>query len=275
MLFVHRSGVYLYTPGSSQPEQVTKEIPNFWSTINWDAGETVWCCADEEHKEIRIGLPVGCATAPNICLTTNYQEGLDGPIHFSEFTSREIAMGGARKWSVDDIQGYAAVRCERQLPMNASPRASFRQSQILIASSAPDGTVQAIVPGVYSDNGQGIDCQYETVCDPGNMAVAMLGGMSVNATGAGRMTVSVLAARSFVTSPGQPESGPTATREIALPPFSLTPENWKGYSAGARGQNERFRSRFTNGKKPDSWFALKHVNLFTRPLFSGRTSGGR
>ena len=30
-------------------------------------------------------------------------------------------MGAARKWSLDDIAGSVAVRCERQLPENASP----------------------------------------------------------------------------------------------------------------------------------------------------------
>jgi hypothetical protein len=274
LLFVHRSGVYAYTPSSAQPELLTKEIPEFWSTINWDAQEMVWCCVDEESKELRIGLPVGKATAPNLCLTMNYLEGMAAPIHFSEYAGKEMAVGGARKWSVDDIAGYTAVRCERQLPESSSRFGSFRQSQILIASSSPDGTVQAITPGVYQDNGEGIDCQYETVCDPGNMAVSMLGGVSANALGQGLMHVSVMAARSFVTSAGGSEQGPTATREIKLQPFRLTPENWKGYSAGARGQNERFRCRFTNGKTPAAWFGLKYVNLFSRPLFSGRTSGG-
>jgi hypothetical protein len=278
MLFVHRSGVYLYTPGTPQPELITKELPNipgcFWSTVNWDAEQTVWCCVDEENKEIRIGLPVGTSTVPNVCLTLNYQEGLEGPIHFSQYVGKEIAMGAARKWSVDDIAGFCGVRMERTLLMNASPFGSQRQSQILIASSSPDGTIQAISPGVYNDNGQGIDCQYETVCDAGNMAVSMLGGLSINALGNGRMNVSVMVARSFVTSPGVGGQRPMETREIKLAPFLLTPENWKGYSGGARGQNERFRGRFTNGKVPDAWFALKYINLFTRPLFSGRTAGG-
>jgi hypothetical protein len=278
LLFVHRSGVYAYSSGSTQPELITKELPGtpgcFWSTINWDAEQTIWCCVDEENKEIRIGLPVGTSTVPNVCLTLNYQEGMDGPIHFSQYIGKEIAMGAARKWSVDDIAGFCGVRMERTLPMNASPFGSQRQSQILIASSLPDGTVQAVTPGVYNDNGQGIDCQYESVCDPGNMAVSMLGGISANALGSGLMDVSVMVARSFVTSSGQPGSAPYETREIKLAPFKLTPENWKGYSGGGRGQNERFRGRFTNGKRPDNWFALKYVNLFSRPIFSGRTAGG-
>jgi hypothetical protein len=100
------------------------------------------------------------------------------------------------------------------------------------------------------------------------MNVSMLGGVSINALGEGAMTVSVMVARSYADSQ---EPGPG---EIKLPPFRLTPENWRGYGAGARGQNERFRMRFTNGSVPDAWFALKYCSLFTRPLFTARTGHG-
>ena len=176
---------------------------------------------------------------------------------------------------MDDIAGFVGVKCERQLTETASPFAAMRQSQVLIGSSAPDGTVQMIAMGVYNDNGQGIDQQYEGVCDAGNMAVSMLGGVSVNALGAGSMNVSVMVARSYAVSPGVGGQGPVETREIKLAPFVLTPENWKGYSGGARGQNERFRPRFTNGKVADAWFSLKYCSVFTRPLFTGRTGDGR
>ena len=80
-------------------------------------------------------FPVGSATVPNQTLTMNYMEGLSGPIHFSQYAGREVAMGAARKWSLDDIAGSVAVRCERQLPGNASPFGALRQSQVLIGSS--------------------------------------------------------------------------------------------------------------------------------------------
>jgi hypothetical protein len=268
LFFVHRSGAYAYAPGQPEPQLMTKEIPTLWSLINWDYEHVIWCCVDDENKEIRIGVPLGDATVPNQTLTMNYMEGLNGPIHFSQYTDREIAMGGTRKWSLDDVAGSVAVRCERGLPENASPFAALRQSQILIGSSSPDGTVQMVATGVYNDNGSGIDCQYETTCTQDLMAVSMLGGVSINALGEGSMSVSVMVARGYKDSP-QPSG-----REIMLPPFALTPENWKGYSGGARGQNERFRLRFTNGTAANAWFALKYCSLFTRPLFSGRTSSG-
>jgi uncharacterized protein YdaU (DUF1376 family) len=204
----------------------------------------------------------------NLTLTMNYMEGLTGPIHFSQYAGREVAMGAARKWSVDDIAGSLAIRCERQLPANASPFGALRQSQMLIGSSAPDGTVQMIATGIYNDNGRGIECVYETTSTQDLMDVSMLGGVTINALGQGSMTVSVMVARSFADSP---QPGPN---EIKLAPFPLTPENWKGYDGGARGQNERFRMRFTNGTAPNAWFALKYCSLFTRPLYTGRTSNG-
>ena len=212
-------------------------------------------------------MPVGTSTTPNLVLTLNYMEGLSGPVHFSQYAGREVAMGAARKWSVDDVAGMVGVRCERALVETASPFGAQRQSQILIASSAPDGTVQMVATGVYNDNGRGIDCQYETTSTQDAMSVAMLGGVSVNALGEGSLAVSVMTARNFTDSPG-------LRREIQLASFPLTPENWKGYAGGARGQNERFRLRFTNGCQPNAWFALKYCSLFTRPLFGGRSGSG-
>jgi hypothetical protein len=257
LFFVHRSGAYAYAPSEPEPKLMTKEIPVLWSQINWDYQHLIWCCVDEENKEIRIGVPLGTATVPNQTLTMNYMEGLSGPIHFSQYAGKEVAMGAARKWSLDDVAGFVSVRCERPLPLNASAFGAQRQSQILIGSSSPDGTVQMIATGVYNDNGSGIVCQYETTSTQDLMAVSMLGGVSINALGVGSMTVSVMVAR--------------GDEEIKLPPFRLNTENWKGYSGGGRGQNERFRMRFTNGSAPDAWFALKYCNLFTRPVFSGRT----
>jgi hypothetical protein len=268
LFFVHRSGAYAYAPSEPEPKLMTKEIPTLWSTINWDYQHLIWCCVDEENKEIRIGIPVGNATVPNQTLTMNYMEGLSGPIHFSQYAGREVAMGAARKWSLDDVAGSVAVRCERQLPGNASSFGALRQSQVLIGSSSPDGTVQMIATGIYNDNGSGIECQYETTSTQDLMEVSMLGGVSINALGQGSMTVSVMVARSYANS-SQP-----GANEIKLAPFPLTPENWKGYDGGARGQNERFRMRFTNGTAPNAWFALKYCSLFTRPMFTARTGNG-
>jgi len=292
LFFVHRSGAYAWTSGEAEPIWLTKELPDqpgsIWSTINWDVQQTIWCCADEEKKELRIGLPVGNSVVPNQTLTLNYQEGIQGPIKFTSMDGNERYLVGARKWSLDDIAGNCAVKMERKLPTNASVFGTMRQSQVLIGSSSPDGTVQQIQMGVYNDNGQGIDSQYETSAvsmsggppspygGGAGSAIQMVGGVSVNAVGAGAMTVSVMVARSGVTSPGVGGQGNPLVREIKLADFQLTPELFKCYDAGCRGvQDEFFRLRFTNSKTANAWFACKYAGLFTRPLFSGRSGGGR
>ena len=57
LFFIHRSGAYAYAPSEAEPKLMTKEIPTLWQTINWDYQHLIWCCVDEENKEIRIGMP--------------------------------------------------------------------------------------------------------------------------------------------------------------------------------------------------------------------------
>lgn len=270
MAFVHRSGLYTYT--NAEPELMTREIANFWKTINWNYQHTIWINIDEEEQEIRIGLPTGQSTTPNVTLTMNYQEGTAPPIHFSPYIGKEIAAGECRKWSLDDIAGNLAVRVERALPLLQQVNGQFGQSQILIASSGPDGLVHAITPGIYNDNQAGIDCQYETACPADAMSVNQLRGVTANALGVGMLRVSAMVGRIFKTSQNNQDR---QTREIPLAAFPLTPENYRGLSAGARGRNERFRLRFTNGKAKDAWFDLKWACLYTRPLTSARTGAGK
>lgn len=106
------------------------------------------------------------------------------------------------------------------------------------------------------------------------MAISMLGGAQVNATGAGAMTVSVMVGTAFITSTAGPNAVPIESQEIKLADCLLTPDSWKDYDAGGRGQNEKMRLRFTNGAKADCYFGIKQATLFTRPLYSGRSGGG-
>jgi len=41
-------------------------------------------------------------------------------------------------------------------------------------------------------------------------------------------------------------------------------------SVGGRGQNERMRPRFSNGKEPGAWFDLKYAVLYARPIAASR-----
>ncbi len=273
LLFVHRSGIYMFQ--GDQPQLITTELPRAWRDINWAAGKTVWIDIDTEEKEVRIGVPLGTSTVPNVCWTMNYYEGAGKAIHFSAYVGKEVALAEARKWSLDDMAANFCMRMERQLPANVPGTGSFRQSQVVFGSASPDGTLQGLVPNVYNDNGAGIDQQYESVAQDELITVNMLGGVGGNFRVHGQLDISVMVGKVMKTSPGQGRFGPQMqTNEIKLAPFFDTASLYKKYSSGGRGQNEAFRLRLSNGKRPDNAFACTYANIFARPLFSGRTSSG-
>jgi hypothetical protein len=262
MCFVHRSGVYIFF--GDQPIRITRELPKTWHSINWDFAHLIWVLIDEETQEIRIGVPLNDSTVPNAVLKCNYEEaGTDfaPPIYFSPFVGKEIAAGSSRKWSIDDIAAFVAIRAERKLGLTVTDALS-RQSQILFASSSPDGAVNAIMPGTFNDNGLGIDCIYETVSTQDLLRVNQLGGVGVNATGFGDLNISIVYGRKNATAPDG---------HIDLKPLRLSDTQDKAPpSVGARGQNERFRLRLTNGKVANSWFDVKYAVLYARPVASSR-----
>lgn len=278
MIFIHFSGIYLYDGKS--PTLVSKEIPRWWNTINWQAAQYIWCHIDEYNHEVHMGFPVGGSTVPNVRLVLNYEEGWNNPLFFSRFSGKEITVEQARKYSVDDIAGYLCQRVYRAIPgvpvpvegpVNTDEMISQQTvSQLLIASSSPDGTVQAVTPGVFNDNGQGIDSQYEGISVQQMMSLGKLAGINLNVRGNGKMTVSFLPGGKKATDwhPGDKDY------EVKLRPVDLTPDPSKGISRPAPARlNERWRPRFTNGKVPDAWFAIKMAVVYVTPMFQGRESG--
>ena len=261
MVFVHRSGAYVFT--GDTPVRISKEIPKTWRSINWDYAHLIWVQIDEESQEVRIGVPLNDSTVPNAVLKCNYEEAPDfaAPIYFSPFVGKEIATGSSRKWSVDDIAAFVGIRAERRLSSSIAD-APTRQSQLLFASAGPDGAINAIIPGTFNDNGGGIDCVYETVSTQDLLRVNQLGGISVNATGFGDLNVSVVYGRKSAIAPDG---------RIDLKPLKLADTQDKAPpGVGARGQNERFRLRFSNGKQPNFWFDLKYAILYARPVATSR-----
>lgn len=276
MIFIHRSGIYIYKDDA--PECVSKEIPRFWNTINWKAEQTIWAAIDVEENEVHIGLPVGGSNVPNIKLTLNYAEGWNNPLIFSRYTGKETVIEACRKYSVDDCQAFLGLRIERNLPdtpvvvegpVNTTEEIQrFRTSQFLMGSSGPDGAVQAIQPGVYDDNGAGIDWQMETACPESMMSVCQITGFNANALGNGTIFPSFLAARAMVT---DFQTG-SKSKEIKMRPFDLSPDQGIGISRGCQARtNERWRLHLHNGAAPGVWASIKYACLFSRPVFDGRS----
>lgn len=270
MCYVHRSGVYIFTGGV--PIRISKEIPITWNNINWGAQQNIWVMIDDETREIRIGIPYGVGVAlPNKVLKCNYEESPEftAPIHFSPFVGKEIATGESYKWSIDDIEANLCIRAERVLT-NPSPLMDLptTQSQILYGSSNPDGVVAAIVPGMFNDNGNGIDWVYETACPVDLLRPNQLGGVQANIDGKGVLYAEVLALRAKDPR-SQVDRGP-GDRQAVVIPLKKVITAGVPYSCGARAQNERFRLRISNNKQPDNWGDMKWAAIYARPVSSAR-----
>lgn len=275
LCYVHRSGVYIFVSGL--PKLISKELPITWSKINWKYQHLIWVQIDDEYREIRIGVPYAGSTTPNLVLKCNFEESPDfePPIHFSPYIGKEIATGSCYKWSVDDIPANLALRIERPLvnpPAFMDPATA--QSQLLYASANPDGAVSAIVPKLLNDNSAGIDSVYETSAPQQLLKVNQLGGVQVNNNGVGESLIEVLSLRAkdpkdggVVPPPGKPQANAGAVIPMKKPCTGGIP-----YSCGASGQNERFRLRFSNGKRADVGFDISWAAIMARPISSARPS---
>lgn len=282
MIFVHRSGIFRYSQEAPEPVKVSKELKYWWQTINWQAQETIWCAIDEEKHCVRIGVPVGNSTVPNQEIMIYYEEGWNMPIHFSTYSGKEISMDSARRYAIQDVQANLGLRIERNIPPQdqfdlgeegiLQLDSSFYTSQFMYASAGPDGTTQSITPGIWSDNGSGIDFQYETVAPPMMMTLRKIEGFNLNARGLGQLFPSFLAGRAMVTDWNPDGSPAKRSFELKCRAIDLVPNQSVGISrwAPAAKINERWRLRFTNGKVPGAWAELKYAALYSIPWSSGR-----
>jgi hypothetical protein len=276
MIFIHRSGIYRYESG--EPELISKENPYWWNTINWAAQQTIWCVIDMEKRVVRCGFPTGNSTVPNQEYAISYVEGWNYPIHFSTYSVKMIAVDACRKVSINDIAAFCAARIERTLPPPINPPlgvtgveqtgGAFYQSQFLYGSSGPDGMVNAITPGIYSDNSMGIDWQYRTVSAGAMQSLSKAEGFNLNARGNGTIFPTFLSGRDMLTdwTPGSP-----TTRAIRMRGFDLAPNQSAGISRNCESRvNEHWMMQFDNGKVPGAWCELKDLVIYTIPMYSGR-----
>jgi hypothetical protein len=279
LIFIHRSGIYRYESG--EPELISKENPYWWNTINWSAQEVIWCVIDAEKRVVRCGFPTGNSTVPDQEYAIHYVEGWAYPIHFSTYSGKTIAVDAVRKVSINDVAAFCAARIERALPAPHGPPqgvtgidslgGGFYQSQFLYGSSAPDGSVQAITPGIYNDNGAGIDWRYRTTAPGAMQALSKCEGFNLNARGQGPINATFLSGRDMPTdwTPGAP-----TTKAVKARPFDLAPNQSAGISRMVESRvNEHWMLEFDNGKAPDVWCELKDLIVFTIPLYSGRAGG--
>lgn len=278
MIFVHRSGIYKYE--DTTPDLMTKEIPAFWKTINWSAAQNICVKIDHEKHEVHILVPTGTSTVPNLEVVLNYLEGWENPIHFYGYLQKEITQEASRKYSINDVEAWVCDRIERTIayrnypyPMgtNEAPMfdPAFFTNQFVYGSSGFDGTVQAVTPGVFSDNGTGIESIYETVAPQTTLALCKIEGFSMNARGNGVLYPYFIAGRAKFDN--QHKSGPLDKNVLAVRPINLTPDENEGLSRMVPSKlNERWRLRWSNGKVPGAWWSVKWAAIYSIPMFGAR-----
>ena len=137
------------------------------------------------------------------------------------------------------------------------------QSQILYASSNPDGAVSAITPWVFNDNGVGIPSEYESAPSQQLMKPMQLGGVQANIGGHGQGTIEIIALRNKHADTGENTAGKTLL--LKKPWIAGVP-----YSCGGRMLNERMRMRISNNAQPDVWFDILWAAIYAKPISSAR-----
>jgi len=283
IFFVHRSGAYKYD--ESDPDMMSKEVPRRWETINWDAAEQIAVTIDEDTHTVRIHAPTYDSKVNSEEFVLSYLEGWQNPTHFSTYSGKEISMDAARRWSFNNVAANFSMRMDRQLPpgpafLNGpnwetlSGASAYRNSQLLFFSSAPDGTVHARTPGVYSDNGRGIPWKWESVCAGLMQAVTKPEGINLNVSGEGRIYASVIAAR---VQDDDDKAGDSDTEDFILPLglgyFDLVTSQRKGITLKCEPAiNEFWRVHFDNGAEPGANASLKQMTFYLIPFTAGRDS---
>lgn len=282
IFFVHRSGAYKYD--QSDPDMMSKEVPRRWSTINWDYAHLISVTIDEDTHTVQIHVPTGASTVNNETFVLSYLEGWQNPIHFSTYAGKEISMDAARRWSFNNVAAEFSLRMDRKLPPGPAfidgpnwetmPDASYRNSQLLFFSSAPDGTVHARTPGVYSDNGRGIPWKWESVCAGMMQMVCKPEGMNLNVSGGGRIYAKAIAGRAQLTD-DQDDAGPFEL-DFGDGYFDLVTSQQRGITLKCEPAiNEFWRVHFDNGALADSWASLKQMNFYIIPFTVGRDNSSK
>jgi hypothetical protein len=276
-MFVDVSGIYKYEEGDD--DLMSKEVPREWSTINWLAAKTIECYIDENTKQVLITVPTGDSFVPNMVIFLSYLEGWQNPLHFSIYSQNEVSWEAARRYSFNDISANVIRRMKRTLTKNqappyvngpdwnAMPDSSFTVTQLLYGSSAADGAVHARTPGIYNDNGNGIDWRYRTASVGAMQAVAKPEGFNLNATGSGRIGASYYAARDRENGDG------TQTKQaVQVQDFILTPDQHVGITRKCPlgSIDEYYSVEFTNYAVADAWCSLKSLIVYTIPIMGGR-----
>ena len=176
--FVDHSGVYVIF--GTDPVKISQEISEdasnsgkpCWAAVNMAAANVIWLRIDDDHKRILVGVPLNGSSTVNAIFVCDYKFSPDvdavaagAGVVFSSFSGKLITHGGARKWTVWNINAPSFTMAER-----------------------PDGTSHEFVGGMgtgkvydlldsnipYGDDGTAVNGFYDTAGTPTTIDEQML-----------------------------------------------------------------------------------------------------
>lgn len=256
LAYAGKEGAYVWQGNAGDPLWVSQEITDIWAGnvekelpgINWDYGHLIKVVIDTVEKEIHFFVPYGQSTINNLDLVLDYKRGLEPPVHFSSFSGKEASLPPARKWAVNDIAAADAIRAVRRFQM---PDGTIFQDCMLVASPANEGVVNAIIPGVWNDNGQGYNSYYDTATIGDGEAVFRFGAAAISGKGAGEILISKI-----------PYAGdPKPIKKLKM---KLAKDGY--YLAKGLGQSRQWGMQISNQGQPNTHWEFFACDIFIAPL---------
>ncbi len=266
MVFVHRSGPYLYDGSSAKHigrELIgTPQSPGPWDRINWGAAAGIRVCIDGVLREARFFVPVDGSAINNLVLTLNFFHGW-GDVQAVGMGGSPYANMNGRKWSVDDISAFDAQQVPQRYSTNPA-QAGLDVGNHFITCGI-DGSLYTIAPAYYADDrADGTQAGYLSQWisvpgpSPGRDFFSLLGG-TVSAVGSGMLNVYAFD-QGLVSRPLS-----TSARTMTL----STSETIRDF--GAVGvMSTAWGIGFDNFSGIGTWFEVHLANLYLLPKFSSQ-----
>lgn len=256
-VWAHRSGLYLYE--GTAPKLISREIVQWWDQINWALGNRIVVKIDQKRRQIRIAVPTGAATEPNLVFTLDYFFGVGDPVVFSTRLGKLIPNPEGRKWSIDDITPADMLYVPQRSQAEAQQAGVDINNELIVAHA--DGSIKTATDNQYFDedyNSNPVGYLEQWIGVPGpNPALNVFGlvGASCSAIGNGPINVYAVDDKFQKTGRKYPLSAPGRTWVLQAAETQRDFGSTPGHDAAHWGIG------FDNGAVPGNWFEMHTATL--------------
>lgn len=259
--FASRKGLYKFDGGGA-PDWISWEhgqSDGLWAQINWEYGHLINVTIDAETKRIFVAVPLGQNTECSHVLTCDYSNGFAQPVQANPQNGVLMSIRG-RRWSVDNVATNKIVRMERPLEHDGNPNTppannAQTQSQLLVASSAPDGAVNMFDVTARTDNGQKIDAAYAPAyMSPGGLYT--LGAVTADVRGTGNLLLTAFSS-----------AGVSFTLKAMF-----VDAIWTERTVKSRGSSANWTIEFAS-QSPGDWWEIGEIALWLLDKWATQVEG--